>query len=888
MFRLIAFLITLPFKLIIWIFKGIVLLGKLIISGITGFFKLIFSLFKGIGALGKLIVNTIKYLFIGLFYAAKYILIGPQLLCTYITMKLGQLLHINVLISFALGILTPASLLYTIFIHIPYSIKEKIIKVPIHFKQYKEERQKVICSCFFYSLEAILLYKYRYLFGYDFSIAFLIAAGLYSIYSFGLAIYKITDWNKQYSKQYIRWGEWKKWTENESLSFEEETVENLVSENCHLIAQADSNKNKFYDFEMPFGRATAFISYFERDLSDEEPLYFTPKMSEKEEELREFGCLITNKGLYISANNGKDIELPFWGIWKISKSKTSLKVDYGLSCGFDKTEIIESSDVTFNLDALNQFLDKCNDLSYAYFSEKVTNTLQKEYEECVKNHNKNELLKDVTNAAASGALSAGLARNATVYSEVKNNFDGSKGHGTAAEYANTTVDKLLLKNAKALGADNAKWGADRHVNGISIQCKYCQTPASSINHGISEYVKSEKRTVPRLYINDDGSMMQIEVPREQYKEAVNYMQKKIDNGEVVFQADYIERIDENTIKIKYPHEENPRIEKITKDILIEEKDGQLVKKIAPGTKADEYVRKGHITYNMSLNIACSGTIESIAFDAASGVVCSLPGAGITAVLTFVCAVWNKEDPNVAAKKSLKAGAMVIGKGALIYTLTMQLSRGKMINPAFIFKKSTNRYIANPSSALARKITKAFNPKLKGAELAKQARKNISRTVTFAVVFGPDICRACQSKISGKQLIKNSTVNTAGLVGGAIGTSLGGPIGAMAGGALASFVAKKVLDKFVEDDAVTMYRIMREEFLDVVMMLGFNKEEFDEVIEHTLAREKMNVVLQSMYQSGEPRAFARAMMNEEVQKILAKREHISDKMIEDAMELALVS
>ena len=162
MFRLIAFLITLPFKLIIWIFKGIVLLGKLIISGITGFFKLIFSLFKGIGALGKLIVNTIKYLFIGLFYAAKYILIGPQLLCSYVTIKLGQLLHINVLISFILGILSPASLLYTIFIHIPYTIKEKIIKVPVHFKQYKEERQKVICSCFFYSLEAILLYKYRY------------------------------------------------------------------------------------------------------------------------------------------------------------------------------------------------------------------------------------------------------------------------------------------------------------------------------------------------------------------------------------------------------------------------------------------------------------------------------------------------------------------------------------------------------------------------------------------------------------------------------------------------------------------------------------------------------------------------------------------------------
>ena len=369
MFKLIAFLITLPFKLIIWFFKGIVLLGKLIISGIVGFFKLISSLLKGAGLLCKGIINAIKYLFIGIFYAIKYILIGPQLLCTYITMKVGQLLHIQGLICFILGLLSPATIIYTLFIHIPYSIKECLIKVPVHFKEYKESRRKVICNCFFYSLEAFFLYYFSPLFNEDLCITLQVAAAIYAVFSIGLEIYKLVEWNKQYSKQYKRWGEWKKWTEKESLSFEEEKVENIILETSNLIAQLDSNKNKFIDDEMPYGRATAFISYFGRDLSDEEPLYFSPMMSDKEEELREFGCLITNKGLYISSANGKDIELPFWGIWKITQNESSLKVDYGLSCGYDKIEVVETSDVTFNLDALNQFLEKCIDLSFAYFSE---------------------------------------------------------------------------------------------------------------------------------------------------------------------------------------------------------------------------------------------------------------------------------------------------------------------------------------------------------------------------------------------------------------------------------------------------------------------------------------------------------------------------------------
>ena len=90
------------------------------------------------------------------------------------------------------------------------------------------------------------------------------------------------------------------------------------------------------------------------------------------------------------------------------------------------------------------------------------------------------------------------------------------------------------------------------------------------------------------------------------------------------------------------------------------------------------------------------------------------------------------------------------------------------------------------------------------------------------------------------------------LGAALGTAIPIPVvGSMIGGAVGSFVAKKIMDNFIEDDAVVMFKIMREEFLDIVMLYSFNKEEFDEIVSATIGNSEMSKVLQSMYQSGTP-------------------------------------
>ena len=76
-----------------------------------------------------------------------------------------------------------------------------------------------------------------------------------------------------------------------------------------------------------------------------------------------------------------------------------------------------------------------------------------------------------------GAVAGGLALGSygtvnKLYDEEK--FHAQQGHGFAAERANTLYDKLTGHDAKIVGDDNIKNGADRIVDGAYIQSKYCQ------------------------------------------------------------------------------------------------------------------------------------------------------------------------------------------------------------------------------------------------------------------------------------------------------------------------------------------------------------------------------------------------------------------------------
>lgn len=665
-----------------------------------------------------------------------------------------------------------------------------------------------------------------------------------------------------------------------------------VDEILEQILPEYNNSSGVYDFvykgtDIPLGRTMAFLNFFGRNIYKEEPYLYLCKRASKENDFSEYGCIVARTGVYFSeeipskkkkkTSERKDRSISFVGLTQMwSIGNILITVNYAENVLLDKVKIINVGErqIALIVKAIGKEIIKNNIGIYFYKNMTVEvpdyeeafihreTIVDKDIKEIFSvdkgGFEKTEARLDVRSTEA-GIETAGIQaikpKFVSFFGEIKNLMNGSRGHGYAAEYANDTVDRILGRDVESAAqildehGRQVKHGADRLVNGIEIQTKYYKTAPETIG---AVFEKKEA-----LYIRTDGSgkMMQIEVPRDQYKEALKLMQKRIDSGQV------------------------PNVE--------------------PGESAKNYVRKGYFTYSQSFNIAHSGTIESLTVDAAAGAVCCLQAAGISSVLTFALGIWRGATPKDAMKESLRTSLTLMGKGTLIYTLTMQLSRKEVAN-VFAGKMFTADGIAqgyrtfdNPifelSENVANKISKSA---LASSSLGQKigldktsGRQLIGNSITIAVVFGPDLVRSLRGRISTKQLFKNSVVGVAGMAGAAAGQAII-PIpivGAMAGGAVAGIASKKVMDCFIEDDAKEMFRILKEEFIDQTMLSNLSHDEFDKVVEKTVGSKKISKRLQDMFQSNDYRNYARdEIVIPAIVEIIKARKLITNKQYNKAI------
>ena len=385
------------------------------------------------------------------------------------------------------------------------------------------------------------------------------------------------------------------------------------------------------------------------------------------------------------------------------------------------------------------------------------------------------------------------------------------GHGIYAEEAGALLDKFAGEKSTVVGRDNAKNGPDKIVNASPIQCKYCKQASGSIN---ACFKKDPTTGINSFrYYDLNGNPMKVEVPADQYSQAIEFMKNKITNGQVPGVSD---------TNVAY-----------------------------------EIVRKGKLTYSQALNLAKAGTIESISYDALTGAVNCMSAFGISSVVAFAQAYWVTKDYKKAVKSAVFTGIQVYGLAFASGVIASQISRtglASALNPAMneIGKAMGPQMVQDIVNSFR---TLAGKKAIYGAAAQKSFSKFLGSTVItqgimFVVFSVPDTFSVINGKMSGAQYFKNmtslaasfggailATTATGSLVGKTIGEKINKKTGAAIGmtvgtigGFVGAVVVKGVGNFIHEDDAVITARIFNSVMLNLFMDNMLLEEEQESVIE----------------------------------------------------------
>ena len=481
-----------------------------------------------------------------------------------------------------------------------------------------------------------------------------------------------------------------------------------------------------------------------------------------------------------------------------------------------------------------------------------------------KDNNKENVNIDVISDEVGTGAEVSVINGRTVneiISEIK--FSQNTGHGFAAEQGNNYIDKIKGKNTIVVGDNNVKNGADRLIynrdgSTIKIQDKYYSTGSASIDACFDAEGMFR-------YIDADGNLMQIEVPRDQYEEAVSRMEKLISEG-------------------KLPGVKDP-------------------------AEAKNYVRKGNLTYQQAKNLAKAGTVESLTYDAAHGAVSATGAFGISTILNYAVCRINGQDKEEALKTSVIEG---VKTGAGVFCTAViagQLTKAGIMN---VFKPSSEALAKALGEDFSKTLLKAYGQKAfadTGESVAQSATKQaaallrsevlvaVVTTVVFSVPDGIDVFRG---RISKKQFVKNFAVTATSVAAGVAGYGVGGAlgnlivpgVGTIPGALLGSLLfgigggwaADKIADYITDDDADEMYAILENLFAQLCEDYLVNEDEATNIVGKF--NEKLDDdMFKDMYQSEDRDKFADDTLRPLFEAEISQRPKI-EAPTEEEMRIAL--
>jgi hypothetical protein len=568
--------------------------------------------------------------------------------------------------------------------------------------------------------------------------------------------------------------------------------------------------------------------------------------ADTEFDLRPSGIVVTERGVFIKSDVGvfddKRKET------KVAEGGGKSRLAYFKWDNFDPAWFTEGTSdnraLSVDRQHSDRFIRACKSLDSS--SKSDIDLFLSEFSE---DHERpDELIAKVAPIAGAAVKSAETA----VFTEQRAHINTTAGHGEMAEEAVTMLDKLHSLDAKVIGRDNAKDGADRLVDGVLVQTKYLNTARGSLETCFNPETGNYR------YMHD-GKPMQLEVPKDQYQRVIESFKKKISDGKVPGVTDTNE--------------------------------------------ASNIVREGRLTYQQAVNLTKPGTIESLTYDAATGAVICLCAFGITFVVTVFLTLRKTGDLHQAIQAGASAGIQVFGISFLQHMVVSQVARtglanSLMVPSQYIVSKlgfHTSATIVNGIRALSGKS--AISGAAASKHLAKILRSSmLTSTITFAVISVPETYRLASKKITGAQYAKNLTVLAGSIaagaggavaagvvaakIGGVVGTAVTpgigtavGIAGGFVGGAVGAKAAGVIGDILHENDIATLSRLFNAFVSCMTSEYMLNDSEMDKLVERLdkISQKEFKKLFEKTQKADEQEEILRKFLEPHFEAVVSARE-----------------
>ena len=443
------------------------------------------------------------------------------------------------------------------------------------------------------------------------------------------------------------------------------------------------------------------------------------------------------------------------------------------------------------------------------------------------------------------------------------------GHGEMAEEALNLIDKFKGKYAEVRGRSNELNGEDRYVKELTpwgikesfIQTKYHSSAQRSINSCFDKTTGNF-----RYYKNDEP--MKIEVPKDQYEDALMEFKKKIQDGKV-------------------PGVTNPN-------------------------DASKNKKKGKITYNQARNLCKAGTKDSLVYDVRTGAIHCGCIAGITVLTSWYLYYRSTGDKKAALKNAWCDGMEVFGTSFLSHIAVQQLVRTDLIKQLTPLSQNITNTIGQKNInniANANRMAAGKKKKIRGATARKHFEKLVRTNIFISFIrillfLIPNTWRLFKKKISLAEYFKSFIVFlgtmifsfVGALLGGSIGGLLGGILGGISGvlgsiiggllvGMIAGNALKRLLNVIREDDDIILSRLFNSVFENMVNEYQLNEKEIENVLKkiQKIRPRKMRKLLYNTHASKQQELVMEGFLRTYFEKTIKKRPIIKEPNIKELME-----